>query len=123
VTTTPEQLERWVASLPHDVQSGIARDLDQTGEAHRFESSGHCAYYLRRQRPGAMIWRWGYVGSEREATRIRTFVQTLGAPLDPHRANQVFERATRRSVGNPQPLGISLLAPEIERLQTLVPVP
>jgi hypothetical protein len=110
ITTTPEQLERLLASLPHGVRFGVIRDLEQTGRAHRFENARHCAYYLKRQRPGVMVWRWCYVVSEREATRLRMCIESLEVPLNLHRANRVYETATGRSVGNPRPPNIEFHA-------------
>ena len=110
ITATSEQLEHLLASLPHGVRFGVLRDLEQTGRAHRFESARHCAYYLKRQRPGVMVWRWCYVVSESEATRLRMCIESLGVPLNLHRANRVYETATGRSVGNPRPPNIEFHA-------------
>jgi hypothetical protein len=129
VTTTSEQLERVLASLPHGVRLGVTRDIEQTGRAHRFESARHCAYYLKRQRPGVLVWRWCYVTSDMEAARLRMCIESLDVPVDLHRANRVYEQATGRSVGNPRPPHIEFHAldfggyRENEYLQTLVPTP
>ena len=57
VVTTAGELDSVLGTLPHGVRFGVARELDQTGEAHRYESARHCAYYLRRQDDGIVVWR------------------------------------------------------------------
>jgi hypothetical protein len=106
LATTAEEFEAVLASLPHGVRFGVAHQLDETGEAHRYECSRHCAYYLNRQEQGIEIWRWSYIASEREAIRLRAAIALLGRPLDAGLADRVFEYATRRSVDNPRPLGM-----------------
>jgi hypothetical protein len=110
IATTSEQLQRILATVPHGVRFGVARDLDETGEAFRFESSRHCAYYLRRLETGIVVWRWSYVASDREALRLRALIASLEGSLSPRRANSVFEHATQRSVSNPRPKGMELHA-------------
>lgn len=106
VTTTP-QLVRFLGFLPDGVRSGVARDLDHAGEAYRFEHPRQRAYYLRRQQPGFMVWRWNHVASEREATQMQALIRSQQAPMNPYRANCVFERATGRTVGRPFPPDIT----------------
>ena len=110
LATTAKEFEAVLASLPHGVRFGVAHQLDETGEAHRYECSRHCAYYLYRQEHGIEIWRWSYIVSEREAGRLRASIASLGQPLDAVLADRVFEDATRRSVDNPRPSGIALYA-------------
>lgn len=110
LATTAEELQSVLGYLPHGVRFGVAHQLDEVGEAHRYEIARHCAYYLRRQEHGIAVWRWGYVASPLEASRLRALIALLDRPLDPEMARQVFEHATRRSVGNPRPRGMALLA-------------
>src|SRR5687767_1437729 len=105
LATTAKEFEAVLASLPHGVRFGLAHQLDETGEAHRYECSRHCAYYLNRQERGIEIWRWSYIVSESEAGRLRALIASLGRPLDAVLADRVFEHATRRSVDNPRPPG------------------
>ena len=110
LATTAEEFETVLASLPHGVRFGVAHQIDETGEAHRYECSRHCAYYLYRQELGIEIWRWSYIASEREADRLRASIASLGRPLDAGLADLVFEHATRRRVDNPRPLGMPFYA-------------
>jgi hypothetical protein len=110
LATTAGEFETVLASLPHGVRFGVAHQIDETGEAHRYECSRHCAYYLYRQELGIEIWRWSYIASEREAARLRAYIASLGRPLDAGLANQVFEHATRRRVANPRPSGMPFYA-------------
>jgi hypothetical protein len=110
LATTVDEFETVLASLPHGVRFGVAHQIDETGEAHRYECSRHCAYYLYRQELGIEVWRWSYIASEREADRLRASIASLGRPLDGDLANRVFEHATRRRVDNPRPLGMPCYA-------------
>lgn len=110
LATTAKEFEAVLASLPHGVRFGVAHQIDETGEAHRYECSRHCAYYLYRQDQGIEVWRWSYIASEREANRVRAAIASLGRPLDADLADRVFEYATRRSVDNPRPLGMPYYA-------------
>jgi hypothetical protein len=110
VATTPQELEAVLGHLPHGVRFGVAHQLDEVGEAYRYESSRHCAYYLSRQDQGILVWRWSYVASQLEAIRLRGLVASLEGPLDAGAASRAFEHATLRSVGNPRPIGMDFHA-------------
>jgi hypothetical protein len=107
VATTASELESVLAYLPHGVRFGIVRDLDETGEAHRFEHLRNCAYYLTRHEQGIEIWRWSYIASPAEAARLRALIGCLPGVLDEGSAARIFERATRRSVSNPRATGMA----------------
>ena len=104
VATTAGELEAVLGTLPHGVRFGVAHQLDQAGEAHRYESARHCVYYLRRDDDRILIWRWCYVASQLEAKYLQALLQALGRPLDGETATRLFEQATRRSVENPRPV-------------------
>jgi hypothetical protein len=104
VATTAGELEAVLGTLPHGVRFGVAHQLDRIGEAHRYESARHCAYYLRRDEDRILIWRWCYVASQLEAKYLQALVQAHEGPLDGKAATQIFEQATRRSVSNPRPM-------------------
>jgi hypothetical protein len=108
--TSPGQLERHLASLPHGVRYHLQRGLAQGDEAFHYESARHCAHYLRRRGRGVMIWRWSYVASESEAAKLRNLIASLQGEFGSHHANRVFEQATRRTVGNPRPAGLEFHA-------------
>ena len=110
LATTAAELHTVLGYLPHGVRFGVARQLEELGEAHRYEITRHCAYYLRRHENGIAVWRWSYVASQLEANRLRTLVDSLDRPLDIELADRVFEQATHRSVENPRPRGMALLA-------------
>jgi hypothetical protein len=113
LATTAKELETVLASLPHGVRFGVAHQIDETGEAHRYECSRHCAYYLYRQELGIEVWRWSYIASQHEADRLRVSIASLGRPLDAGLADRVFEHATRRRVDNPRPLGMPFYALDV----------
>lgn len=107
VATTASELESVLGYLPHGVRFGIVRDLDETGEAHRFEHLRNCAYYLTRHEQGIEIWRWSYVATPGEAARLRALIGCLPKVLDESTAARLFEQATRRSVANPRATGMA----------------
>ena len=104
------QLDRVLAGHPPGLRIGVKGELEQSGEAWRYEKARHCAYYLKRQGRSVMIWRWSYVASEHEASRLRALITSLQGPLDAQRANRIFEHATHRSVSNPRPVGMEFHA-------------
>jgi hypothetical protein len=110
IATTAGELEAVLGTLPHGVRFGVAHQLDQVGEAFRYESARHCAYYLRRHEDGIEIWRWCYIASMLEANYLQAMVQSLSKPLDGAAASRIFEQATRRSVSNPRPMGMEHFA-------------
>ena len=103
VATTAGELEAVLGTLPHGVRFGVAQQLDESGEAHRYESDRHCAYYLRRHPEGFLVWRWCHVATALEAKCLQAMIQSLEGPLDGESATQVFEAATRRSAWHPRP--------------------
>jgi hypothetical protein len=110
IPTTSEQLDLALGSLPHGVRFGVLCELEEAGEAYRYDVAVHCAYYLRVQSARIMIWRWSNVATEQEASRMHAMITSLDGPLDVHRANRIYEYATRRSVSNPRPIGRALHA-------------
>lgn len=110
VATTARELETVLGYLPHGVRFGIVHDLEEFGEAHRFESLRHCVYFLARHEEGIQVWRWNYVASPAEACRLRSLVSLLDEPLDGQVAGRIFEQATHRSLSNPRPSGMDFFA-------------
>jgi hypothetical protein len=110
VATTARELEIVLEYLPHGVRYGIVQDLEEFGEAHRFESLRHCAYFLARHEQGIQVWRWSYVATPAEACRLRSLVSLLEEPLDGRVAGRIFEQATYRSLSNPRPTGMEYFA-------------
>ncbi len=110
VATTASELEAVLGTLPHGVRFGVAHQLDETGEAHRYESARHCAYYLRRHPEGILVWRWCYVASPLEAKYLQAMIHSLEGRLDGESATRAFEAATRRSVSQPRPIGMEFHA-------------
>jgi hypothetical protein len=110
VATTAGELDAVLETLPHGVRFGMAHQLDETGEAHRYESARHCAYYLRLHPDGVLVWRWCYVASSLEAKYLQAMVQSFEGRLDGESATQIFEAATRRSASHPRPIGMEFYA-------------
>jgi hypothetical protein len=106
LATTPKELESVLGSLPHGTRFGVAHQLEESGEAYRYESLRHCAYYLIRHENGVLVWRWCYIATQLEADRLRTTIASLEEPLDADVASRVFEHATFRSVKNPRPVSL-----------------
>jgi hypothetical protein len=123
VPTTIEQLSDALESLPHGVRYGVLCDLDEAGQAYRYDAAVHCAYYLGVQSARIMIWRWSCIATEQEANRLRSLVMSLDGPLDAHRANRIFEYATHRTVGNPRPIGKALHALDFSDYPMLAAAP
>ena len=110
IAQTQEQFERLLEDQPPGLRLGVKAEIERSRESWRYEKARHCAYYMKRQGRGIMIWRWSYVASEDEAGRLRALITSLHGPLDAHRANRIFEFATRRTVSNPRPLGMEFHA-------------
>jgi len=110
IATTSEELQTVLGYLPHGVRFGVAHQLDEVGEAYRYELCRHCAYYLRRQEHGILVWRWSYIASPLESNRLQILIASLDRPLDADGASRAFERATRRPLSNPRPLGLAFQA-------------
>lgn len=106
IATTREELEAVLGHFPHGVRFGVAHQLDEDGEAYRYEAMRHCAYYLSRQKDAIVVWRWNYIASDQEFFRLRMLIASLHAPLDYALADSVFQHATRRSVSSPRPAGM-----------------
>ncbi len=106
VATTARELEIVLGYLPHGVRFGIVHDLEEFGEAHRFETLRHCAYFLACHDQGIQVWRWSYVASPEEACRLRSLIALLKEPLNGRVAGRIFEQATHRSLSNPRPVGM-----------------
>jgi hypothetical protein len=115
LATTPDELQAVLGSLPHGTRFGVAHQLEETGEAHRYENLRHCAYYLIRHEHGVLVWRWCYIATQLEADRLRTTIASLKAPLDGEVASRVFEHATFRSVENPRPMNLPFHALDVGR--------
>ena len=107
LATTREELEAVLGHFPHGVRFGVAHQLDEDGEAFRYETSRHCAYYLCRNKGGILVWRWSYIASEQEFFRLRMLITSLRASLDYALADSVFEHATRRNISSPRPVGMA----------------
>jgi hypothetical protein len=112
IATTAEDSQAVLASLPHGVRFGVARQLDETGEAYRYESARHCFYFLRRwfEDSGIEVWRWSYIDTEQEAARLRALISVVSQPLDAALASWLFEQATFRTVNDPRPAGMEYFA-------------
>ncbi len=119
IATSASELEAVLAFLPHGVRYGIVRDLEEFGEAHRFECLRNCAYFVTRHEQGVQIWRWNYVASQAEFNRLRALVSLSDEPLDGDVAGRIFERATRRSVANPRVLGMAYVAVDFSQRPAL----
>jgi len=120
IATSIEQLEQALRSLSHGVRYGVVRELDETGDAYRYDVAEHCAYYLKIRGPGIVIWRWSYVATEQEANRLCALITSLTGTLDATRANRIFEHATQRSVSNPRPVGMVVNALDFSGYPMLV---
>ena len=123
VPTTIEQLGDALESLPHGVRFSALCDLEESGQACRYDATDHCAYYLKLLAARIVIWRWKYIATEQEANRLRSLVMSLDGPLDAHRANRIFEYATHRTVGNPRPIGKALHALDFSDYPMLAAAP
>ena len=100
---TPSDLGEALSPMPHGVKYGVACDLNDAGQAHRYDRARERAYFLSRQDEGVLVWRWNYVASYGEAGRLLAMVLSLGAPLNGHTASRVFTQATNRRVDCPVP--------------------
>jgi hypothetical protein len=119
LAATAGELKAVLGSLPHGIRLGVAHQLEMAGEAFRYESLRHCAYYLRRQPPGFFIWRWCYIASQPEANRLQAAIASLQEPLSADGAGRAFEQATGRSAGSPRPAGLPFHALDFSNYPSL----
>lgn len=110
IAHSPGHLERVLAGQPPGLRIGVKKEIENSGEAWRYEKARHSAYYMKREGRGVMVWRWSYIATEHEAARLRALITALQGPLDACRACRVFEQATHRTVTNPRPLGMEFHA-------------
>jgi hypothetical protein len=100
-TLQPAEVEKAINGLPLVVAEGVIFELNQAGEAHRYHAHAQRAYYFRLEGSVLTIWSWNEVLSYKEAGEIHSLIFKLSQRLDEKRANEVYSRATGRSVGEP----------------------
>ncbi len=103
LATTPHELERALAPMPHGVRYGVVCDLEDTGSAHRYDSPRERAYFLKSHDHGVLVWRWNYIASYEEAGKLLAMAIGHGDRLSGELANRIFLKATRRPIELPVP--------------------
>lgn len=101
--STDSDATQLIDSLPNTVRKGLAEDLQQIGEAYRFDLSQEIAYCFHRQPVGLSMWSWRYLGSYDEIGELLALVASLDGPITKELANNLFVLATHRSLASPEP--------------------
>jgi hypothetical protein len=98
LTATPAEVAELMAKMPKTVRADLAKDLDGTGEAEKYDLGTQTAYAFRKVQTGLACWSWCDVRSYGEAGRLLAAVVDLSAPLNPLIACQLIRR---RLAGRP----------------------
>jgi hypothetical protein len=98
ISSVGPDFEEVLESFPYSSRDGIALDLELRGEAHRYDSEGQCAHYLRKENQAINVWTLRPIGSYWEAAILRSLIQSLREPFSDEAAMQVLLRATNRRV-------------------------
>jgi len=98
---TPAEAERLLARLPERIQSHLKADFSEVGEAYRYDAGSKAAYFFYPEKIGLVVWIWEFVRDHDEANKLFTLVAGREAPLTTKIANDLYARATKRSVTRP----------------------
>jgi hypothetical protein len=92
-----------VFGLPSVVRQHVEADLEWRHTAKHYDSASGRAYFFDRRAKGLIVWSWCCLASSHEAAQLLSSLDSLDSALDAETASALFERATGRSVNEPQP--------------------
>ena len=89
--------------LPSVVRQHVEADLELRHTAKHYDSASGRAYFFVRHAKDLIVWSWCCLASSDEAALLLLSLDSLDSALDEGTASALFERATGRSVNEPQP--------------------
>jgi hypothetical protein len=101
VAANRREAEEVLARLPYIVSNGLDAELGVCQQAHRYDMDGKRAYYFQLDGNRLHIWIWHDVDDYVEAGNLLSLVVSLDQDLSEAVANEVYLRATGRSVNQP----------------------
>jgi hypothetical protein len=93
---TPGEVAELMAKLPPKAAADLARDLETSEEAEKYDLATQTAYAIMKVGTGLACWSWCDVRSNGEAGRLLAAVIDLGEPINPLLACQLYTAATNR---------------------------
>ena len=100
--STPGAVKLLLHGLPAVVRLLIESDLESRRAAKHYDSVSRQAYFFRGQTNGLIVWSWHGLASNAEAASLFSLLDSVESPLDENIASALFNRATGRSVDEPQ---------------------
>ena len=101
VAASRSEADEVIALLPLVVSDGLVAELDVCNEAHRYDLEAKRAYCFRLEGERLHIWIWNEVETYVEAGDLLSLIVSLEKDLSAELANEVYARATGRSVNQP----------------------
>jgi hypothetical protein len=98
IAINPGEVNESLAPLPASIKGGLMSELSAGNEAHRYDLKGRRAYYFQCEGDVLNIWSWNEVESYMEAGNLLTLIVKQTQGLSEEQANDVYLRATGRSV-------------------------
>jgi hypothetical protein len=103
LAVSPDDVAELMAKLPETIVAGLAKDLEDGGEAEKYDLATQTAYSFRTQGTALVCWSWCDVRTYGEAGRLLTATIESGEPMNPLLACQLYTAATNRpSVLDPE---------------------
>ena len=102
VAANRSEANETIALLPFDVSNALDAELSVCEEAHRYDQDGKCAYYFQLDGDRLHIWSWQEIDDYVEAGNLLTLIIALEKHLSEDIANEIYVRATGRSVSQPR---------------------
>ena len=102
LAATPEEFEQVLAVVPSSWREGLVTEMEDLGDANRYDAGMQRAYYFERQGSNVVTWTWNYVLRPHEGGELIVLVVSSPGPLDEILANECYARATRRTVEHPR---------------------
>jgi hypothetical protein len=103
IATNAEETGQMLEQLPAVVTDELAKELDASGEALRFDLESQRAFAFRKQDSGLNCWIWGDVRTYDEASRLLAAVVEVDGRLNAQLANELYVSATKRHITLQEP--------------------
>jgi hypothetical protein len=103
IATNAEETEQIFEQLPAVVTDDLARELEASGEALRFDLESQRAFAFGKQDAGVAYWVWSDVRTYDEASRLLAAVVDVDGRLNAQLANELYASATNRQITLQEP--------------------
>jgi len=100
--STPSGIETLFGALPSVVRRKVIVELQERCTAQHYDSASGHAYFFTRLGTELVVWTWRCLTSSDEANRLLSKLNSLAGTLNAETASSLYERATGRSVTEPQ---------------------